>query len=239
MKLAISTDQGYVSAHFGRCQSYTIVDIKEGQILSREEIPNPGHQPGFLPEYLSERGVNSIIAGGMGPRAQNLFSQKNIETIIGVQGTIDETIQKFLKQELEAGEDLCGHQHGEQDHSPCDHPTEKIPQPSGAGKKICITSEGTDLSADVDPKFGRARYFLIVDPQSMDFEVVENPNIDAAHGAGIQTAQLIASKNVRAVLTGNCGPNAQRVLQSSGIEVVTNVSGKAEDALSKYKSERN
>ena len=236
MKLAISTDQGYVSAHFGRCQSYTIVEIKEGQILGREEIPNPGHQPGFLPEYLSERGVNCIMAGGMGPRAQGLFAQKNIETIIGVQGAIDDIIEKYLKQELEAGDDLCGHQHEAEEQSPYDHHTEGIPQQTGT--KICITSEGKDLTADVDPKFGRAPYFLIVDPHSMEFEVIENPNIEAAHGAGIQTAQLIASKNVGAVLTGNCGPNAQRVLQSSGIEVITNVSGKAEDALSKYKSER-
>jgi predicted Fe-Mo cluster-binding NifX family protein len=71
MRIAISTDQGYVSAHFGRCPSYTIIDIKEGQILNREEIPNPGHQPGFLPQFLSERGVNCIIAGGMGPRNWN------------------------------------------------------------------------------------------------------------------------------------------------------------------------
>ena len=82
MKVAISTDQGYVSAHFGRCPSYTLVEIKEGQILNKEEVPNPGHQPGFLPQYLSEKGVNCIIAGGMGPRAQGLFAQKNIETII-------------------------------------------------------------------------------------------------------------------------------------------------------------
>lgn len=237
MKVAISTDQGYVSAHFGRCQSYTIVEIEEGQILSRAEIPNPGHQPGFLPEYLSEKGVNCIIAGGMGPRAQGLFAQKNIETITGVQGEVNDIIQKFLKQDLEAGDDLCGHQHEAEAHPPFDQHTEVAPQP--AGTKICITSQGTDLSAEVDPKFGRARYFLIVDPDSMDFEVLENPNIEAAHGAGIQTAQLISSKNVRAVLTGNCGPNAQRVLQSSGIEIITNISGKAEDALSQYKSERN
>ncbi len=82
MKIAISTDQGYVSAHFGRCISYTIVEIKEGKVLSKEEIPNPGHQPGFLPEYLFEKGVNCIIAGGMGPRAQGLFAQKNILPVI-------------------------------------------------------------------------------------------------------------------------------------------------------------
>ena len=75
MKVAISTDQGYVSAHFGRCSTYTVIEIKEGQMLSREEIANPGHQPGFLPQYLSDKGVNCIIAGGMGPRAQALFAQ--------------------------------------------------------------------------------------------------------------------------------------------------------------------
>jgi predicted Fe-Mo cluster-binding NifX family protein len=237
MKVAISTDQGYVSAHFGRCQSYTIIEIREGQVLSREEIPNPGHQPGFLPEYLSEKGVNCIIAGGMGPRAQGLFAQKNIETIIGVQGTIDEVIEKFIKQELEAGDDLCGHKHGPEAHSPYDHPVEGIHQP--AGTKICITSKGKDLEAEVDPKFGRARYFLVVDPETMNLEVVDNPNIEAAHGAGIQTAQLISNLNVGTVITGNCGPNAQRILQSSGIKVITGVSGKVEDALSKHKSEVN
>ncbi len=237
MKIAISTDQGYVSAHFGRCLSYTIVEIKEGKVLSKKEIPNPGHQPGFLPQYLSEKGVNCIIAGGMGPRAQGLFDEKNIEAIIGVQGAIDKVIEKFINQELEVGDDLCGHSHGPEEHSPCDHHGEGIQQP--AGTKICITSKGKNLGAEVDPNFGRARYFLFVDPETMDFEVVRNPNIDAALGAGIQTAQLISSKNVGAVLTGNCGPNAQRILQSSGTKVITGISGKVEDALLKFKSEAN
>jgi predicted Fe-Mo cluster-binding NifX family protein len=235
MKIAISTDQGYVSAHFGRCLSYTIVEIKEGEVLSKEEIPNPGHQPGFLPQYLSEKGVNCIIAGGMGPRAQGLFAQKNIETITGVQGPIDEIIEKFMKQELEAGDDLCGHKHGPEEHSPYDHRGEGIQQP--AGTKICITSKGKDLGAEVDPNFGRARYFLIVDPHTMEFEVIENPNAEAAHGAGIQTAQLISNKNIGTVLTGSCGPNAQRILQSSGIRIVTGANGKVKDVLAKYKPE--
>lgn len=109
MKIAIATDQGEVSAHFGRCSSYTLVEVEEGKILNREEILNPGHRPGFLPQFLSEKGVSCIIAGGMGPRAQNLFAQKNIQTITGVRGTVEETIQKFINQDLEAGEDLCGH----------------------------------------------------------------------------------------------------------------------------------
>ncbi len=237
MKLAISTDQGYVSAHFGRCQSYTIVDIQDGRLVSREEIPNPGHQPGFLPGYLSEKNVNCIIAGGMGPRAQGLFAQKNIEIVLGVQGAVDEIIEKFMKQEIEAGDDLCDHKHGLETHTPGDCHEEVTLKP--AGTRICITSKGRDLLAEVDPKFGRARFFLIVDSNSMEFEVIENPNVDAVHGAGIQTAQSVINKDVGAVLTGDCGPNAQRVLQSSGIKVLTGISGTVEEALLKFKSEGN
>lgn len=235
MKVAIATENGYVSAHFGRCPSYTILEIKEGKVVSREEIVNPGHQPGFLPQYLGNRGVNCIIAGGMGPRAQGLFSQNNIEAITGVQGKIDEVIEKFMNQELEVGDDLCGHKHHVESHSPPEHHIREITPP--AGGKICITAQGKDLDSEVHPSFGRAQNFIIVDPETMEFEVLENPNIESIQGAGIQTAQLISSKNVTAVLTGSCGPNAQRVLHTSGIKVITGVQGKVRDVLSPYKSE--
>ena len=235
MKVAVSTEQGYVSAHFGRCSSYTIFEIQEGRVLNREEIPNPGHQPGFLPQFLSEKGVSCIICGGMGPRAQGLFAQRNIETIIGVQGPVDEVIQKFLNQELEAGEDMCEHGVGGEIHHHHHHYAHQPSPPSG--KKFCITAQGKDLEAEVDPNFGRARYFLIFDPQSQEFEVVENPNIEAAQGAGIQTAQLISSNGVGTVLTGSCGPNAQRILNSSGIKVITGIEGKIKDVLAKFNKE--
>jgi predicted Fe-Mo cluster-binding NifX family protein len=235
MKVAIATENGFVSAHFGRCGSYTIVEIKEGTVLNKEEIPNPGHQPGFLPQYLSEKGVNCIIAGGMGPRAKGLFAQRNIEAIVGVQGPVDEVIERFKKQDLETGGDLCEHHHEREGPSAHGHNHEEIHHPKGT--KICITSQGKDSEAEVDPSFGRAHYFLIVDPETMEFEAVENPNIEASQGAGIQTAQLISSKNVGTVLTGSCGPNALRVLESSGIRVITGTTGKIKGVLQKYKSE--
>jgi predicted Fe-Mo cluster-binding NifX family protein len=234
MKVAISTDQGYVSAHFGRCASYTIIEINEGKILNREEIPNPGHQPGFLPQFLSEKGVSFIIAGGMGPRAQGLFAEKNIQAIIGVQGPVDEVIQKLLRQELEAGEDLCGHKHQGDQHLPSHSP---YPDIHPKRKKICITAQGYDLEAELDPSFGRAHYFLIIDPDTLDYEALQNPYAEASQGAGIQTAQLISNKDVGAVLTGHCGPNAQRVLDSEGIRIITGLKGKIREILSQYKSE--
>lgn len=110
IKVAISTDEESVSAHFGRCQAYTIYEIEEGKILSKEVIPNPGHQPGFLPQFLAEKGVNCIITGGMGPKAQSLFAERGIQTIIGVSGKVEEVIQKFINNALEIGENLCTHE---------------------------------------------------------------------------------------------------------------------------------
>jgi predicted Fe-Mo cluster-binding NifX family protein len=242
MKVAISTDHGYVSAHFGRCASYTILEISEGKIRSRKEIPNPGHQPGFLPQFLSDMGVSCIIAGGMGPRAQGLFTQKNIESIIGVQGPIDDVINNFLNQELEAGEDLCNHGLEGAGHNVHENlqnikaqPVQSVSQTSG--RRICVTSLGPDLNSEVDPRFGRAHFFLIFDPKTESFEAIENPHKELGHGAGIQTAQFIASQNVGVVLSDAFGPKAARVLETAGIQMKTGFSGRVKDALAKYKAE--
>lgn len=241
MKIAISTDQGQVSAHFGRCPSYTILEIKEGRIQKQEEVPNPGHQPGFLPQYLHDMGVDCIIAGGMGPRAQALFSQKNIETIIGIQGPIDEVIKKIINQELESGEDLCDHgssishhggQNGETGHQL------GVSRSAASTGKICFTSSGKDLDAELDPKFGRALYFLIFDTETSEIEVVENPNRDATQGAGIQTAQLILNKDVSMIVTGQVGPNARSILESANVHLIEGAAGKIEDILEQLKSEK-
>jgi predicted Fe-Mo cluster-binding NifX family protein len=101
--------------------------------------------------------------------------------------------------------------------------------------KICITSEGKTLDSKVDPRFGRAQYFIIVEPETMEFEAIENPNATASGGAGIQSAQTIANKGVKVVITGNCGPNAFQTLKSAGIDVITGISGTVKEAIEKYK----
>jgi predicted Fe-Mo cluster-binding NifX family protein len=238
MKVAVSTDNGYVSAHFGRCPSYTIVDVKDGKITHREEIPNPGHQPGFLPQYLAERGVNTIIAGGMGPRAQGLFAQNNIAIIIGIQGPVDDVLGMFIKNELKPGEDLCDQQHGEGHTCGDEHQEQQEHHEQNSvdwkSAKICVTAQGGDLDAEVDPRFGRAQYFLFLNPVAMNIEAVENPYKDAAHGAGIQAAQLLADKGVGVLLTGQLGPKAANVLNSAGIQTITGISGKVKAAIHNY-----
>ncbi|MDD5613818.1 MAG: NifB/NifX family molybdenum-iron cluster-binding protein [Candidatus Omnitrophica bacterium] len=128
MKVAISTDGDFVSAHFGRCPHFTIADIENGEVKSKELIDNPGHQPGFIPQFLHQRGVNCIVAGGMGARAAGFFEELGIQAIVGISGKIDDAIKKILKGTLEGGESLCkpglGKGYGVE-KSECDHPDEK------------------------------------------------------------------------------------------------------------------
>jgi predicted Fe-Mo cluster-binding NifX family protein len=100
--------------------------------------------------------------------------------------------------------------------------------------KICITSQGDNLGAEVDPRFGRAVYFLIVDTDNMETEAIKNPYIQAGGGAGIQAAQFVANKDAEVVITGNIGPNAFQVLKEAGLNVISDVSGSVKAAVEKY-----
>jgi len=101
--------------------------------------------------------------------------------------------------------------------------------------KICVTSCGKTLDSNVDSRFGRCAYFIFYDTEISNFEVEENNSAQFQGGAGIQSAQFVASKNVKAVLTGNVGPNAFQTLQAAGIEIFTGASGTVKEAVEKYK----
>lgn len=244
MRAAISTDEEQVSAHFGRCISFTIVEIEHGKVVSKKVIDNPGHQPGFLPQFLKKQGVDTVIAGGMGQRALKLFEQAGIKVIVGVEGTIEEVIDKLLRGTLRGGESLCksgsGKGYGVEKRE-CDHHFKsKVATEASVScnkiKKICITSQGKNLDSLVDLRFGRCNYFIIVNSDTLEFQALENPNKDLQAGAGIASAQFIVDKGVDVVLTGNVGPNALEVLQSVGVEVITGVSGSVREVMEKFRN---
>ncbi len=102
--------------------------------------------------------------------------------------------------------------------------------------KVGITSQGTDLESQVDPRFGRAQYFLVYDTDTDNFEVADNSqNVGAMQGAGIQAARNVARLDVKVVLTGHCGPNAFQSLKAAGIQVITGVSGTIRETVEKFK----
>jgi predicted Fe-Mo cluster-binding NifX family protein len=102
--------------------------------------------------------------------------------------------------------------------------------------KIAISSSGQDLAAQLDSRFGRCRYFLLIETDTMDVDVIDNNSAAQGGGAGIQSAQTIAAKGAKALITGNCGPNAMQTLSAAGIPVYLGQSGSVQDLVDKFKN---
>ncbi len=112
MKIAIPLAEGKLTAHFGHCASFAIIEVEDQtkKIIKREDIAAPPHEPGLLPPWLAERGANMIIAGGMGQRAQQLFTQQGIQVVVGAPvETPEKLIADYFAGTLKAGENLCDH----------------------------------------------------------------------------------------------------------------------------------
>jgi len=101
--------------------------------------------------------------------------------------------------------------------------------------KICVTATANSLDAQIDPRFGRCSYLIIVDSETMQFEAIPNTAAGATGGAGIQAAQTIASKSVKLLITGNVGPKAFQALSATGIEIATGAFGTVRDSIEKFK----
>ena len=112
MRYAIPVSGGIISPHFGHCEHFALIDVDEDrkEIIRKELIPSPGHQPGLLPEWLSEQGTAFVIAGGMGSRAQSLFQQNRIGVIIGTMETDPEkAVLSYLNGQLATEDNICDH----------------------------------------------------------------------------------------------------------------------------------
>ena len=112
MKVAIPLADGKLTAHFGHCGQFAIVDVdpESKTIKSQVVLDPPPHEPGVLPAWLSEQGVSLVIAGGMGQRAQMLFGEKDIEVIVGAPvETPEELVSSYLAGTLQTGTNVCDH----------------------------------------------------------------------------------------------------------------------------------
>lgn len=103
--------------------------------------------------------------------------------------------------------------------------------------KVAISSKGADLDAEVDPRFGRAAYIVIVDDETLEFEAIDNfNNANSFKGAGIQAATLISDRGAKVLMTGHTGPNAFTACDAAGIKMVNNTSGTLREALARLKA---
>jgi predicted Fe-Mo cluster-binding NifX family protein len=116
MKIAIASMQNEVSQHFGHCEKFRLFDIKDGIVISIDEIINPAqHSHGQLPAMLMQHGVNVVVAGGIGTGAKQLLQNAGITVYSGVSGNVEEAVNLFLLGKLEDANTDCGHHHGD-DH---------------------------------------------------------------------------------------------------------------------------
>jgi ATP-binding protein involved in chromosome partitioning len=112
MRFAIPVSGGVISPHFGHCEQFALIDVNEATktIVRKQLVASPGHEPGLLPVWLAEEGASTIMAGGMGSRAQALFRENRINVIIGVMESDPETaVLKYLNGSLNTGDNVCDH----------------------------------------------------------------------------------------------------------------------------------
>ncbi|MDM8515858.1 NifB/NifX family molybdenum-iron cluster-binding protein [Desulfobacterales bacterium HSG16] len=102
--------------------------------------------------------------------------------------------------------------------------------------KVAVSSTGNNLNSQIDPRFGRCTYFIIVETDDMSFETFKNENMALSGGAGIQSASFISSTGVKIVLTGNCGPKAMAVFSADNIEIFTGQRGTVKEAVERYRT---
>ncbi len=110
MKIAVASEKEMVTGHFGHCENFNIYETNGNEIVKNESVKNPGHKPGFLPNFLNDMGVNVIISGGMGGGAIDIFNEKGIEVIVGASGNAREAAEAYLKGSLKSTGSVC-HEH--------------------------------------------------------------------------------------------------------------------------------
>ncbi|ABR47666.1 Dinitrogenase iron-molybdenum cofactor biosynthesis protein [Alkaliphilus metalliredigens QYMF] len=116
MKIAVASEQNKVTGHFGHCENFNIYIAENSKIVKSETVANPGHKPGFLPNFLNDLGVNVIISGGMGGGAVDIFNEKGIEVIVGAKGEAKNAVELYLQGQLKSTGSVC-HEH--QHHDDC------------------------------------------------------------------------------------------------------------------------
>ncbi len=116
LKIAVASENGMVTEHFGHCEGFMIFDTENNQIIKSETVANPGPRPGFLPNFLADCGVNVIISGGMGGGAVEIFNERNVEVVVGASGNAKTAVENDLKGELKTTGSVC-HEH--QHHDEC------------------------------------------------------------------------------------------------------------------------
>ena len=112
MKIAVPVTKGRLAEHFGHCEQFTIIEVDDDSktTTKNEMLTAPAHEPGVLPRWLHNLGVNLIIAGGMGQKARQLFEENNVDVVVGApDNTPEQLVKDYLRGNLKCGPNVCNH----------------------------------------------------------------------------------------------------------------------------------
>ena len=122
MKIAVPCSGKTIWPHFGHCENFMIYDTENGTITGETSVQNPGHKPGFLPNFLADLGAEVIISGGMGGGAVDIFNERGVEVVLGAEGDARAAVEKYLRGELESTGSVCQHHdHEHEEGHECNH----------------------------------------------------------------------------------------------------------------------
>ena len=115
LRISVAAMGNAVAGHFGHCENFIFFDTEDGRIVAEKSVPNPGHRPGFLPNFLADNGAKVIISGGMGGGAVDIFNERDVEVILGAQGDAKENVEAYLRGELKSTGSVChNHEHADE-----------------------------------------------------------------------------------------------------------------------------
>ena len=212
---------GQVSAHFGRCPFYVVAVVDGREVTDARVVQNPNasrHQPGAMPRFIQGLGADAILAGGMGPRAIDMFDAMGIEVATGASGRVSDVVTAFLEGRFQ-GVVPCEHDaHG--GHDGCGSHGDATERAAEGAVAFAVRGAARGIDAELDPRFGRAERFLVVDVETeVVLEEIDNPVIEQAHGAGSAAASIVAGRGAKAIVSGRFGPNALTALEGLGLQV--------------------
>jgi predicted Fe-Mo cluster-binding NifX family protein len=227
-----------VSPVFDVAKQLLLVDIENSTEVARntKTIDETGLVNRLC--YVADLGVNLLICGAISRALRQILEAKGIDVVEQVCGNTKDVLNAFLKGDLNDQSFLmpgCKIRR---------HEFHSIRSSNGNGQRrpymcVAITSQGPDLTSQVDPRFGRSRYLIVFNTKTEESTALDNArNLNAAQGAGIQTAKDVVNEGVDAVLTGHVGPKAQEALEAAHVHVFLGASGTVKDALTELKAGR-
>lgn len=237
MRIAIPVWEDRVSPVFDVAKSLLLIDIENSTTIARTKRTIDEVEIANRARHIADLGVEVLICGAISRPLRLLLEAKGLEIIEPVCGRVEEILEAFLRGGLNDESFLMpGCRVRAQDFHPTSSRIVHALKAEGRPLRVAITSQGPELTSQVDPRFGRARYLIVVDTENDEFVVLDNArSLNTLQGAGIQTARRVVDEAVDAVITGQVGPKALEALQIAKVEVFFGVSGTVEEALRQVK----